>query len=245
MFLESFAEAGDPRSSQRRWATLISFAIQVLAALALLVFPLFYVEALPPIRPIPQAIWTGSAAQAAFQRVTSLVRTPANLKTTVLQQPRFIPTGIEQMRGGSHLDATLTGDSTSEGGSGPPSLYPADGGDSAISSLLMPPGPRLIVVPAPEKRLVISHVAEGMLLQRIDPEYPRMAKLARIQGQVSLTAVINKSGEIEQLRAVSGPPLLIKAALTAVSQWRYRPYMLNGQPCEVETQITVNFRLGE
>jgi periplasmic protein TonB len=251
MFLESFTDAGACRPSQRRWATLISFAVQALAVLALLILPLFYIGALPPIHPVPQAIWSGPAAHAFPHRVTNLVRTPATLKAAVLQQPRFIPTGIQQPRGGSNSDSALASGATSADGAGPPSLYPAAGDGASPSSLLIPPGPRLMVVPAPahgngvETRLVISHLTEGMLLRRVDPEYPRMAKLARIQGQVLLTAVINKNGEIEKLQAVSGPPLLIKAALAAVSQWRYRPYIVNGQPCEVETQITVNFRLGE
>ena len=84
---------------------------------------------------------------------------------------------------------------------------------------------------------------EGNLIYRVQPEYPALAKLARIQGSVALRAVISKQGTIENLQAVSGPPLLIKAAVDAVRQWRYRPYVLNGDPVEVDTQITVNFTL--
>jgi protein TonB len=76
------------------------------------------------------------------------------------------------------------------------------------------------------------------------PEYPRLARMARIQGDVVLHAVIGREGEIEGLRTVSGPPQLRAAAEVAVRQWRYRPYLLNGKPIEVETQITVRFILG-
>jgi protein TonB len=70
-----------------------------------------------------------------------------------------------------------------------------------------------------------------------------MARQARIQGAVLLEAVIAKDGSIENLHVISGHPMLSSAAVEAVKQWRYRPYTLNGQPVEVETQITVNFRL--
>ncbi len=84
---------------------------------------------------------------------------------------------------------------------------------------------------------------EGNLIYRVEPEYPAIARLAHIQGAVVLHAIIGKEGKIENLQAVSGPPLLIRAALDAVRQWRYRPYLLNGDPVEVETQVTVNFIL--
>jgi len=84
---------------------------------------------------------------------------------------------------------------------------------------------------------------EGNLLRRVDPVYPPLAKIARIQGPVVLVAVISKAGTIDNLHAVSGPPMLVPAAVNAVRQWRYRPYILNNEPIEVETQITINFLL--
>jgi len=84
---------------------------------------------------------------------------------------------------------------------------------------------------------------EGNLIHRVQPEYPQLARQARIQGTVVLRAVISREGRIENLQVLSGHPLLVPAALDAVRQWRYRPYSLNDQPVEVETQITVNFTL--
>src|SRR5260221_574434 len=75
--------------------------------------------------------------------------------------------------------------------------------------------------------------------------YPAMAVQTRTQGTVILHALISKDGSIESLQVVSGHPFLARAALDAVRQWRYRPYILNGQPIEVETQVTVNFTLGK
>jgi protein TonB len=84
---------------------------------------------------------------------------------------------------------------------------------------------------------------EGNLLRRVQPAYPPLARSARIQGQVVLAAVISKEGMIENLHVLEGHPMLVRAALDAVSQWRYRPYILNNEPVEVETRITVNFSL--
>jgi periplasmic protein TonB len=83
----------------------------------------------------------------------------------------------------------------------------------------------------------------GSLLQRVQPEYPPMAKIGHIQGEVVLSAIISKEGTIENLRVLSGHPMLVRAAIDAVHRWRYRPYVLNNAPIEVETQITVNFSL--
>jgi len=84
---------------------------------------------------------------------------------------------------------------------------------------------------------------EGNLIHRLQPAYPLLAVQTRTQGQVVLRAVISREGTIENLQVVSGHPLLVRAALEAVRQWRYRPYVLNGEPVEVETQVTVNFVL--
>jgi len=81
------------------------------------------------------------------------------------------------------------------------------------------------------------------LIQKIQPEYPPIARAARIQGQVVLSAIISKTGEIQNLVLVSGHPMLVPAAIRAVQQFRYRPFLLNGEPVEVETTITVNFQL--
>ena len=84
---------------------------------------------------------------------------------------------------------------------------------------------------------------EGNLIHRVQPDYPLPARSARIQGEVVLAAIIGKDGSIQNLHVLKGHPMLVKAALDAVQQWRYRPYVLNGDPVEVETQVTVNFVL--
>jgi protein TonB len=86
-------------------------------------------------------------------------------------------------------------------------------------------------------------MSEGDLIRKTQPTYPPLARSARIQGIVVLQAIISKQGTIENVTVLTGHPMLIPAAIDAVRQWRYRPYILNNEPVEVETQITVNFSL--
>ena len=111
--------------------------------------------------------------------------------------------------------------------------------DSAPGSGQVLPPP-----PPPVRQLRVSHMMEGNLVYRVQPNYPALARQARIQGQVVLRAIISREGAIENLQVLSGHPMLAPAAVDAVRQWRYRPYVLNGEPVEVETQVTVNFVLG-
>jgi protein TonB len=97
---------------------------------------------------------------------------------------------------------------------------------------------------APKKVNISAGVAVGMLLQKTQPVYPPIAKAARVSGTVVLQATISKTGAIENLRVVSGPAMLQQAALDAVRSWRYRPYLLNNEPVEVETTVNVIFTLG-
>jgi len=96
---------------------------------------------------------------------------------------------------------------------------------------------------APKSVRVSQGVTTGLLIHKVDPIYPPVAKAARIQGTVVLSAMIGKDGTIQSLRAVSGPRELQEAAIGAVQQWRYRPYLLMGEPVQVNTTITVNFVL--
>jgi len=98
-------------------------------------------------------------------------------------------------------------------------------------------------VATPQRVRVSLGVSQGLLVKRVQPAYPPLARQARIQGTVLLQAEISKDGTIENLRLISGHPMLAPAAIEAVKQWRYRPYMLNGEPVAVETQVQVNFTL--
>jgi protein TonB len=97
--------------------------------------------------------------------------------------------------------------------------------------------------PTPQRVRVSQGVTAGLLVHKVTPQYPPLAKQARIQGSVVLHAVIGKDGKVQNLQLVSGHPMLTQSAIQAVKQWQYKPYYLNGQPVEVDTNITVNFSL--
>jgi protein TonB len=98
-------------------------------------------------------------------------------------------------------------------------------------------------VATPQRVRVSQGVSNGLLIRKVQPAYPPLARQARIQGQVLLQAQISKDGSIENLQLISGHPMLAPAAIEAVKQWRYKPYMLNGEPVAVDTQVVVNFTL--
>jgi len=93
--------------------------------------------------------------------------------------------------------------------------------------------------------LIPESAAPVMLLYKVEPVYPRIAKAARVSGIVMLHATISKAGDITDLRVICGPQLLQDASIKAVQQWKYRPYIFHGEPVEVETTIRVTFTLGD
>jgi protein TonB len=113
------------------------------------------------------------------------------------------------------------------------------GGLGADASGLAPPPPK-----APQRIKLGGNVQEAKIVARPNPAYPPLARQARIQGNVVLHAIIDKDGTVTQLEVVSGHPLLVQSALAAVRQWKYQPTLLNSEPVEVDTTITVNFVLG-
>jgi TonB family protein len=115
--------------------------------------------------------------------------------------------------------------------------------DPLASTTSAPPADDPNASATPKRVRVSQGVGQGMLLHQVKPVYPPDARHNRIQGQVVLAAAIGTNGNIQELRVVSGHPMLAEAAMAAVRQWHYRPYMINGEPVIVETQITVNFTL--
>lgn len=111
-----------------------------------------------------------------------------------------------------------------------------------------PPPPAVKEAPkpaTPQRIRVGGNVQQANLIKRVTPQYPPLAKQARIQGVVKFTAIIGKDGTIQNLQLVSGHPLLVPAATEAVKQWIYKPTLLNNEPVEVITQIDVNFTLSQ
>jgi protein TonB len=104
----------------------------------------------------------------------------------------------------------------------------------------LPPPPK----PTQQRIRVGGNVQSAKMIRQVQPIYPQIAKTAHVSGTVLLHAIISKDGSVQELQYVSGPPLLMKAAMDAVREWRYQPTLLNGEPVEVETTISVIFSLG-
>ena len=88
-------------------------------------------------------------------------------------------------------------------------------------------------------------ITPGKLIKRVAPKYPKQARKKHMEGQVILKGSITKTGDVVDLQIISGDPLLTQAAMDAVKKWKYRPYLKDGQAVDVDTQITVNFRLSQ
>jgi len=225
--------------SRRCWTRLASFAIEIGMAAGLLLMSL-----VEPQGPLLRSIESPLAVPAAG--VISAREHPQSTLTTkpnghFLLAPRQVPPEILDRAAAEVAPPSdfLGGDGTA-GGKGSNNL-----GSSLLDGVGTGPGPSLAPANPPPANHPprISESMEGSLIYRVQPEYPLLAQQARIQGTVWLHAVIDREGKIENLQVLGGHPLLVKAALKAVQQWRYRPYYLNGQPVEVETEITVHFTL--
>ena len=155
----------------------------------------------------------------------------------VLLAPRRIPVGVQNVVDDAVPPQLGASDPYVPGGTG--------SGDTneILNSIASGAKPAPPPPPPPAHLVRLSRMREGDLIYKVKPEYPALARSARIQGPVVLEAVISRQGTIENLRVFTGHPMLVRAAIDAVIQWRYRSYVLNNEPVEVETQITVNFSL--
>ena len=124
----------------------------------------------------------------------------------------------------------------------PNPLAIASASDKSVSGLVTA-GPANLPKAIPATLRISQGVSQGLLITRVQPRYPQNALAMRVQGSVQLEATIDKEGNIINLKVVSGDAVLARAATEAVRQWRYKPYYLDGDPVEIQTQITVNFRL--
>jgi periplasmic protein TonB len=228
-----------PERARRGWSTLTSFALQALVFTVLLLLSIFRPTGLPGLRQISTPISLGEpqplAPAGPVHRGT--VTTPAQAPIIVFRQPSQIPSVVPNAGDESAPAVPATGPYVSGPGGG--------GGRSGIPGLFNEGTQPLPVAPPKPlpTHIRLSHIDEGSLIRKVQPIYPALARSARIQGVVVLQAAISREGTIENLHVLSGHPMLTAAAIDAVRQWRYRPYVLNGMPVEVETQITVNFSL--
>jgi periplasmic protein TonB len=235
MFEDStFESTGSIRTRSRRWM-LATLGLNGSILVALILIPLIYPEALPSLT--TTLLMTAPAPPVEQSRPQPVQAHPlpahAQLENP-FQAPSIIPKGYPpndpaettthiDMAGGPIPDGMGTGSS-----------------DNPWSEHL----PVVVVQQKPKGPTHVSQgVMTGLLLDKVLPVYPPIARATGTHGTVVLQATISKNGTIENLHALSGPAMLQQAAIDAVRQWRYRPYLLNGEPVDVETTVNVVFTM--
>jgi periplasmic protein TonB len=235
LFYDSLIVSGAKSRLRNPWAALGSVTLLPLLLMALIVIPLFHTDPLPK-RQIVTMLYVPPAAAAS--NATGL---PAS--TSTARHTPTIPTAVHTRQEALSTPVDTTGGLVA----GVPGGVVGGVPGGVLSGVLNGTGtvPALAKAPAPPpKRIrVPAHVAEANLVHDVAPEYPPEAGRARIEGTVVLLAVIGKDGTVRDVRVENGLPVLAHAAIEAVKQWRYRPYLLNGEPVEVDSQITINFTL--
>jgi protein TonB len=251
LFEVSLLDSSVAQRKRRTWSTLLSFVLQLFLIGLLLLLPLWFTDVLPkqqlltlleapppPPPPPPPAASTPSTAK--------VVKVTSNIANGRLRTPSRIPAKVQMIKEDEAPPPVAT---TGGVAGGVPGGIPGGQLDGVIGGIISSSSslaavPRLSQpAPAVQRVRVSQGVIKGLLIYRVEPAYPPLAKQARIQGVVVMTALIDKGGNVQNLQVVSGHPLLVPAAIEAVKQWRYQPFLLNGQPVEVETTVTVNFRV--
>jgi len=244
MFEDSLIESGGRLRTKRGMTTTISFVLQACLVGVLVLIPLLFTEALPktqlmtflvapppppPPPPPPAAAPVKIVKQVQTDIVNGQLRTPTKIpeKVQMIKEDEAPPPVMSA--------AGVVG--------GVPGGVPGGSMGGVIGGIISSTPVAVPKVATPQRVRVSQGVTQGLLIRKVQPNYPPLARQARIQGSVLLQAEISKDGTIENLRLISGHPMLAPAAIEAVKQWRYKPYILNGEPVEVETQITVNFTL--
>ncbi|MGC2477562.1 MAG: TonB family protein [Candidatus Sulfotelmatobacter sp.] len=243
MFEDSLIESGGKLKTKRGWTSIVSFAIQFMIIGVMVLIPLIFTEALPktvtlgflvapppPPPPPPPA--------AAPVRVVKVIQT--DIVNGELRTPTKIPKKVEMIKEDEAPPPVMASAGVV---GGVPGGVPGGSMGGVMGSILSATPTVAPKIATPQRVRVSAGVTSGLLIRKVPPSYPPLARQARIQGTVILQAQISKTGDIQNLQLISGHPMLAPAAIEAVKQWKYRPYLLNGEPVEVETQVQVNFTL--
>ena len=240
MFEDSLMESANRIKTRSKYWSVLALFVNCTALLALLIWPLLHPEALPTqamasllVAPAPPPAPPPLQHQSKLQARSEIV-------DSELQAPSKIPGHIKRVTESDlpqpSMDGVIGMEDMANG-------TPGSAMNGVFSGL---PTSHAAVIGAPPPKVNLSSgVMAGYLVDKVAPQYPAISKAARIQGTVVLQATISKAGTIENLRVISGPPMLQQAAIDAVRSWRYKPYLLNGEPVEVQTTVNVVFQLGD
>jgi len=243
MFEDSLLESGGRLKTKRGRTTLLAIVLEVMAICVMVLIPLIFTEALPkqltatflvapppPPPPPPPA--------AAPVKIVKVIQT--DIVNGQLRTPTKIPQKIQMIKEDEAPPPVM---SSAGVVGGVPGGVPGGQMGGVIGGIISSTPVAVPKVATPQRVRVSQGVSTGLLIRKVNPNYPPLARQARIQGTVVLHAVISKDGSIEGLTLVSGHPMLAPAAIDAVKQWKYKPYLLNGEPVEVDTEVVVNFTL--
>jgi periplasmic protein TonB len=243
MFEDSLIESGGRLKTKRGWTSIVSFTIQIGIIGVMVLIPLIFTEALPkgqmmfllvaPPPPPPPPPPAAAVVQHVKVVQTDIVNGELRTPTKIPKQIKMIQE--DEAPPPSMASAGVVG--------GVPGGVPGGSMGGVIGSVLSSTPVAVPKIATPQRVRVSLGVSQGLLIRKVPPTYPPLARQARIQGVVVLQAQISKEGNIQNLQLISGHPMLAPAAIEAVKQWKYKPYLLNGEPVEVDTQVQVNFTL--
>jgi len=257
MFAQTFVEG----KTKKTWTVMMAFIAQIVLLTVAVILPMIYFDVLPKttlqtmlIAPPPPPPPPPPPAAPAPVKIVKVI--PRQFDAGKLMAPKEVPKKIAEIKE-DELPPQATGAVGVVGGVPGGVAGGTPGGvlggiisSGNVNPTLPPPPPPPVKKepekPAAPKRITIGgNVQQAKLIRQPKPVYPPLAKQARISGVVHLAAVISANGTIQDLKLISGHPLLVPAAMEAVKQWVYQPTLLNGEPVEVQTQIDVNFTLSQ
>lgn len=232
MFGDTLLESSSKGRKGKKWPMATAFTVEAIVGAVVVIVPLLSTGVIPVSARPP--IYTNPVTVETVEHVVKPTRScsdcgPSGARSTAVV---LVSNSQNKIYAGPPVETTERPELARPGPNGPANVPKDLIGDTSGKTDVQP-GPT---------RFTVSHLSEAQLVNRVEPVYPHLAAIAGIQGQVKLHAIIARDGSIQSLNAISGHPLLVRAALDAVGQWRYRPYYLNGEAVEVETFITVNFR---
>ncbi len=241
-FLEGSAEEERGARKVRRRAILTSIIVQILVLAALVLYPMLgRGERLPLTFVTPTVPYSHHVGNSG--KTDTHPRGSKPTQACHFCQPPRIPKGIVTIDHNKPV-----GDNTGQDGPTIPGTQVGDnipGTPFAPGSESVPVKPQQEVKTHENKRISIGHIEPAMLTRRVEPVYPALPRQLHREGRVELRAIIATDGTIQSLEVVSGDPLFYASALAAVREWRYKATVLDGQPVEVETQISVIYRLNQ
>jgi periplasmic protein TonB len=242
MFEDSLLESGGRLKTKRGRTTTFAIILEILLIGVMVLMPLIFTEALPkqqlmtflvaPPPPPPPPPPAAAPVKIIHQIQTDIVN-------GALRTPTKIPQKIQMIKEDEAPPAMASAGVFG----GVPGGVPGGSMGGVIGGIISSTPVAVPKVATPQRVRVSAGVTSGLLIRKVNPVYPPLARQARISGTVVLRAVISKDGSIENLQLVSGHPMLAPAAIDAVKQWKYKPYLLNGEPVEVDTEVQVNFTL--